>query len=566
MTWDSSFDFIVVGSGAGGMTASVVASELGGDSLVIEKTDQFGGTTALSGGVIWVPNNDSMAEAGIKDSAEDGLAYLRAVVGPDVPEEKLKAYVEQAPAMVRFMGKRTPVKYFAADRYADYYPELPGGKTGGRSMDPDTISRFSIGKEAPNQRYPGYLTGFLRFSITVRESREVMDMSLKGKYYMARNILRYYLDIPSRLKGLPDRRYTLGRALVTSCRKAMLDRDIPLWLNTEATQLIVENQRVVGIEVNREGRTLRLEARKGVLLAAGGMGQNIPMRQQYGQLPTGEAFSSACPGNMGDGIRMGQDIGADVAFMGSAWWTPSVRLPDGTMLALISGKAMPGSMFVDSSGHRFCNEAAPYEDVVKEFWKNHNDGTPSVPSYMVFDARYRHLYSAGPLVPGKIQSDDKLPEHLSGNRFLKKADTLEELAKLIGVDAKGLQDAVERQNGFACSGKDLDFGRGDSAHDQYYSDPKVGPNPCLAPIDQAPFYAMAVYPGDLGTKGGLKCDEYARVLTHQNEIIDGFYVTGNCAGSVMGDSYPGAGSTIGPSMTFGYVAAAHAMQGKMIEE
>lgn len=559
MQWDYTSDFIVVGSGAGGMTAALAASIEGANSLVIEKTDLFGGTTALSGGVVWIPNNDHMAKAGITDSEEDGLHYLQQVVGPDVPDDKLRAYVQQAPAMVRFMEQHTPVKFMAAERYADYYPEIKGGKSGGRSMEPRPISRRKLGKEADRQRFPSYLTGFMKYAVTVKESREMMDMNLKGNLYMLRNMLRYHLDFRSRLKGLPDNRFTLGRALVANCRKAMMDRDIPLWLNTDAKELIMDGGRVIGIKVEKEGQVMHLKANKGVLFAAGGMGQNIEMRREYGQLPTGQGWSSESPGNIGDGIRMGLAIGAVPEFMGSAWWTPSVKLPSGEMQALISGKSMPGSMFVDSAGQRFCNEAAPYEDVIKDQWKNHNNGTPSVPCHMVFDAQFRHKYMAGPIMPGRVQPDALLPANILESGFLKKADTIEDLAKLIGVDAAGLTQTIERQNGFAETGKDLDFGRGDSEHDRYYSDPTVTPNPNLAPIAQAPFYAMEVYPGDLGTKGGLRCDSNARVLDQDDQVIEGFYVTGNCAGSVMGDSYPGAGSTIGPSMTFGYVAARHAL-------
>ncbi len=560
MQWDYTTDFLVVGSGAGGMTAAVVAKELGGDSLVIEKTEAYGGTTALSGGVVWIPNNDSMKEYGIADSEQDGVNYLRQVVGPDVAEEKLLTYVQQGPAMLRFMAGKTPVAYVAADRYADYYPELEGGKPGGRSMDPAPISRRKLGKEAQFQREPPWkMEGFMKFAVTVRESREMMDMSMKGTFYMIRNMLRYYLDIPSRLKGLPDNRLTLGKGLVANCRKAMLDRDIPLWLNSEAKKLIEEDGRIIGVQVLKDGKLIHVRANKGVLLAAGGMGRNVEMRQDYGQLPTGEGWSSDSPGNVGDGIRMGLEVGAAVEFMASAWWTPSVKMPDGVMMALISGKSMPGSFFVDGTGKRFCNEAAPYEDVIKEFWKNHASGAPTVPCYMVFDARFRHQYMAGPVAPGKVQPDAALPKEYLESGFLKRADSLEQLAELIGVDAAALVNTVERNNAFALSGKDEDFGRGDSSHDRYYSDLSITPNPNLAPLVKAPFYAMEIYPGDLGTKGGLKFDSAARVLNQRDEVIEGLYVTGNCAGSVMGDSYPGAGSTIGPSMTFAYVAARHAM-------
>jgi 3-oxosteroid 1-dehydrogenase len=560
MQWDYTTDFLVVGSGAGGMTAAIVANELGADSLVIEKTAYYGGTTALSGGVAWIPNNDSMAAAGIADSEDDGLNYLRAVVGPAVAEDKLLSYVRHGREMVRFMAAHTPLTYVAADRYADYYPDREGGKPGGRSMDPSPISRRKLGAQAQFQREPPWqMAGFMKFAVTVNESREMMDMSAKGTYYMIRNIIRYYLDIPSRLKGLTDNRLTLGKALVANCRKAMLDRNIPLWLNSCAEKLIVDSDRVVGVQISKDGKRVNIRASKAVLLAAGGMGRNIEMRQHYGQLPTGEGWSSDSPGNVGDGIRMGLEVGAAVEFMGSAWWTPSIKLPDGVMMALISGKSMPGSFFVDGSGRRFCNEAAPYEDVIKAFWKNHASGTPTVPCHMIFDARFRHQYMAGPIAPGKLQPDAALPKEYFDSGFLKKADSLKQLAAVIGVDADALASTVARHNEFARSGKDVDFARGDSSHDRYYSDPSIKPNPNLAPLLQAPFYAMEIYPGDLGTKGGLKFDRNARVLDTNNEAIAGLYVTGNCAGSVMGDSYPGAGSTIGPSMTFGYVAAKHAL-------
>lgn len=565
MAADFTTDFLVVGSGAGGMTAAVVAAELGAQSLVIEKADRYGGTTALSGGGIWIPNNDHMARAGIKDCEQDALVYLERVIGPAVNPEKIRAYVREAPAMVRFLDQRTPIRFHAAEHYADYYPELSGGKTGGRTLDPVPIQLRELGDEFQRMRWPDYLTGLMRVAITMRESHALMQFSARGYAYLLRNLARYYLDIPGRLRGLPDRRLTLGRALVASCRKAMLERDIPLWLNTAAAELLLENQRVVGVRALRDGQPIVIRARRGVLLAAGGMGQNVAMRQQYGQLPTGETFSSASPDDMGDAIRLGLDCGAALEFMECAWWTPSIRLPDGRLQALITGKSMPGSIFVDSRAQRYCNEASPYEDVTKAQWRNHRDNAPSVPSHMIFDARFRHNYMIGTLPPGRLRSDASIQRELIDTGFLKKADSLRELAALLGLDGAALERTVERHNEFARTGEDLDFGRGDSATDRYYSDPKIKPNPNLAPIARAPFYAVAVYPGDLGTKGGLKCDEYARVRDTGNRVIEGLYATGNCTGSVMGDSYPGAGSTIGPAMTFAYVAARHALASKSQE-
>ena len=556
---DFTTDFLVVGSGAGGMTAAIVAAELGADSLVIEKAGCYGGTTALSGGGIWIPNNHTMARAGIADSETDALTYLKRVIGPDGNPEKIDAYVKQAPAMVRFLGERTPVRFHCAEHYADYYPEFDGGKPGGRTLDPAPIHLRELGGEFYRMRWPDYLTGMMRVAITMRESHAMMQFSLRGYAYLLRNLARYYLDVPGRWRGLPDRRLTLGRALVARCRKAMLERGIPLWLDTGAEQLLVENNRVVGVRVLRSGRPVTLRARHGVLLATGGMGHNVAMRQQYGQLPTGETFSSASPDDLGDGIRLGLECGAALEFMQCAWWTPSVRLPDGRLEPLITGKSMPGSIFVDGRGQRYCNEAAPYEDVTKAQWRNHSAGAASVPSHMIFDARFRHHYMIGTLPPGRIRGDASIQRTLIDTGFLKKAASLSELAAQLGIDGAGLEQTVARHNEFARTGKDLDFGRGDSATDRYYSDPTVKPNPNLAPIEKPPFYAVAVYPGDLGTKGGLKCDEYARVRDVQGDVIEGLYATGNCTGSVMGDSYPGAGSTLGPAMTFGYVAARHAL-------
>lgn len=564
--WSEEVDFLVVGSGAGGMSGAVAAAASGMKTLLIEKTDLFGGTTALSGGVIWIPNNPSMKAGGIDDSEADALAYLEAVVGPDVPREKLLSYIRQGPRMLEFFAQHADLSFDAALKYSDYYPDIPGAKPGGRSMEPKPISRRRIGKHAREQRFPDFLkSGFMRFAITVKESREVMDMTLKGKLLMLRNILLYYLDLPSRLRGLPDNRQTLGRALVVRLRRALMAWRVPLWLNAQAQRIIVNDGRVIGLEVLHEGQRKLIKARHGVLFASGGMGQNVELRQQYDQLPTGETFSSDAPGNVGDAVHLASAIGADLAFMHCAWWTPSVRFPDGSVLAVISGKAMPGSVFIDSSGKRFCNEAAPYEDVIKALWANHAKGINTVPCHMVFDARARHAYMMGPIAPGKVQKDRQLPKEWFESGFLCKAHTLEELAIQMGVSAPSFCASIERHNSFAAQGVDPDFNRGASAIDRYYGDQAIKPNPSLAPIVEPPFYALKVYPGDLGTKGGLKTDAMARVLNTQGEPIAGLYASGNCSGAVMGNSYPGAGATIGPAMTFAYIAARHAA-GQLTEE
>ena len=559
MTWDYTTDLLVVGSGAGGMTAAIVAADLGSTSLVIEKADCYGGTTALSGGGIWIPANDAMLAAGLSDSEEEAVKYLQQVIGSSVSEKKIRAYVRHGREMVRFLDQRTPVKFSSSIYYSDYYPEFVGGKTGGRTMDPMPFNFDELGDDFSNMRRSEMTSLVMPFSMTMYEAHEMMGMSAKGFFIGAKQLLRYLFDIPARLRGWPDRRLTLGGALIARCRKAMLDRKLPLWLQTSARELIVENGRVVGVLVEQNGKQLRIRANKGVLLAAGGMAHNIEMRKQFGQLPNGEGFSSASPADMGDAIRMGTQLGAALEFMDCAWWTPSLKLPDGSKQILIVTKSMPGGIFVDSNGDRYCNEAAPYEDVTKAQWRNHRERAGSVPSYLIFDARFRKNYPLGLMPPGKFKPDDKIRAELIDSGFMKKANSIRELAQQIHIDADKLESTIARHNEFARTGKDLDFGRGDSATDRYYSDRKIGPNPNLAPIENAPFYAVEVFPGDLGTKGGLKCDEFARVLDQNDQPIAGLYATGNCSGAAMGNSYPGAGSTIGPAMTFGYIAARHAL-------
>jgi 3-oxosteroid 1-dehydrogenase len=327
-------------------------------------------------------------------------------------------------------------------------------------------------------------------------------------------------------------------------------------LNSSVNQLIVEQQRIVGVQVNHQGKVKRIKAKRGVMLAAGGFAHNEKLRQQHHPKPTGVEWTAANPGDTGDGILLAEGQGAALELMDCAWWTPALKYPDGRAEAWIVGKSMPGCMLVNQQGQRFVNDAAPYEDVVKAQYQH---GQDAVPSYMICDARYRREYPIGLQIrPAKTMPDERVPEQLWKSGFIVKADSLAGLAHKLGMPANALQETVARYNRFAATGKDQDFGRGDSLTDRYYSDPRISPNPCLAPLSEGPFYAVKVYPGDLGTKGGVRCDEYARALNAEGEPIPGLYAAGNTAASVFGNSYPGAGATIGPAMTFAYIAAKHA--------
>ena len=351
----------------------------------------------------------------------------------------------------------------------------------------------------------------------------------------------------------------MGNSLVGMLRQAMLDREIPLWLDSGAREFIVEDGRVVGVVADKGGQPVRIRAVKGVVLAAGGFEGNQAMREKYLPQPSRVEWSCANKNNTGDIIEMARDLGAGLEFMDDGWWGP-VTVVEGEKNArmLVIEKSLPGSIMVNQAGQRFVNEAAPYVDVVNAQYANHTDAVPCVPCYLVFDARFRKNYPVGPLLPG-AQQPDLMIRRLLRDGYLKRSNTIEGLAKEIGVDAEGLAESVRRNNEFAATGKDLDFGRGDTVFDRYYGDEKVEPNPCLAPISDAPFYAMEAYPGELGTKGGIRTNASAQVMKDSGTVIEGLYAIENCSSPVMGRTYAGAGATLGPATTFGYIAARHAI-------
>jgi len=561
--WDHETDFLVIGSGGGGMTAALLAHDKGLDALVIECSDKFGGSTGMSGGALWIPMNPHMAAAGITDSSAEALAYLRRVTRQSVGDERLLAYIDRAAEMVRYLEANSRVQLSACPKYPDYYPEYEGGKPGARTIEPRPYSARKLRAHAHELQRSAQGLVLGRMGLTAVEANVLVQFSLLSYLLMFWILVRYWLDVPARLKGKADNRLTLGTSLVGRLRHSLLDRSVPLWLNTRADELVVEAGRVVGVIATRDGKRVRIAARHGVLLACGGFERNLAMRTQYQRKPVSATWTAGNSHNQGDGIRMGQAVGASVDLMDDAWWTPVTILPPDFAWLLVVEKSMPGSILVNKAGRRFTNEAAPYVDVVNAMYDANTPEAPSIPCYLVFDARYRRSYPVGPLGPSKLQPDSAIGRRLRKD-FLRKANSLAELAQRIQVDPDGLQRTVELFNQQARLGRDPDYGRGESLYDRYYSDDKCRPNSCLAPIVEAPFYAIEVYPGDLGTKGGLVTDASARVLDQQGAVIPGLYATGNCSASIMGHSYPGAGGTIGPAMTFGYIAACHAaaMSGK----
>jgi 3-oxosteroid 1-dehydrogenase len=373
-----------------------------------------------------------------------------------------------------------------------------------------------------------------------------------------RLFFRYAFDIPWRFKSKRDRNLAMGNALVAMLRRSLMDRNVPIWLETPARKIVMEGGRAVGIEAERKGKRIRIRGTKGVILAAGGFEANQAMRDKYLPQPSKAEWSSANPNNTGDIINMGIEIGAAIGLMDEAWWGPAVKFPgDERARFFVIELSLPGSVLVNRSGRRFVNEASPYGDKVAAMYAKNSPEGETIPSYLVFDSMFRKKYPVGPLLPGAQQPDWMAPKDVMS--LIIKANTLPELAAKLGIDAEGLTDTVAKMNEYAKTGVDPEFGRGGTIFDRYYGDLKVEPNPNLGPIDAPPFYAMRTYPGELGTKGGLVVDARSRVLTESGEVVPGLYATGNCTASVMGHTYPGPGATLGPTTTFGYVAARDAL-------
>lgn len=555
---DLQVDWLVAGAGAAGMTGAVVAHQLGGSVLVVEKEPVYGGTTAKSGGVAWIPGNHRQARVGVLDSAEEGYAYLKGLIGDSVSDARIRAYAFRAGEMLSFMMRHSHVQFSALPKYMDYYEHLPGYKSGGRSMDNAPFKLRELGADATTMRLGHYDGLLLPFNVTVEEGQRLQAMDAGAYLLGLKLLLRYLLDIPGRLRRQRDNRLTLGSALVARLRRSLQVRAIPLWLESPVQELLLEDGRVCGAVVNHAGRPRRVRAQRGILLATGGFAHNAGMRRQYQQHPIGSDWTAAAPGATGDAVTLGARIGAALGFMECAWWSPTYTIPDGRVLALIAGKSNPGSIMVNRLGKRFANEAQPYEDLVKAQYASEARGEGAIPCYLIFDATYRARYAVGHIKPGKVEQDARLSEANFDSGLLTRADTLEALADKLHIDGHTLLETVKQFNYHARLGKDPLFGRGATEHDRYYADKSVSPNPSLGPLETAPYYALRCEPGDLDTKGGLLCDEYARVLRNDGTVIEGLYAAGNASAAVMGNTYPGAGATIGSAMTFAYIAAQHA--------
>ena len=556
--WDREVDVLVVGTGNGALTAALCNWEMGTeDVLIIEKTDKVGGTSATSGGGIWIPVNHYAKACGADDSAEDAKKYLMGTLfGEDVPEEMIDTYIEQSPKMLKFLADRTDVIYESLEHYPDYYTNYDGAKSGHRSLEPKPIAMSELGDDWKNVRWTHHMMRmFSRIHFTQVEAHTIMTQAPGWKSLLAKMILGYVTDISWRFRTAIDRRLCTGSAGIARLYLSVKKRGIPLLFNSRMTSLIEDGGRVTGVIVQQGGKTLRIGARKGVVLGAGGFEKNQALREQYLPAPTNTQWSAGNPANEGDALLAGLSLGAKTRLMKDAWWTTTLCVPDEpTPRLAIMEKSFPGSCVVNRAGERFANESQNYMAFQKDLFATHSDTSPNAPAWQIFDARFRRNFMVGPLMTAAMKPDWQIPKSWFETGFVAKANSIHDLAEQVGIDAQGLEATIAKMNRYAETGTDEDFHRGESAYDRYYADPNIKPNPCLASIDEGPFYAMRIEAGDFGTLGGLDTDVHGRVKLEAGGVVEGLFAVGNCSAVIL-PTYPGPGATLGPAMTMAYQSA-----------
>lgn len=545
--WDETADLVVVGSGGGGLIAAMAAMDSGLEPLVLEKQALVGGSTGMSGGMIWIPNNPLMRAAGVVDSFEDGMAYLQDVVGdvgPCSSPARREMFLRAGHEMISFM-QRKGVDLVRDEGYSDYYPNHKGGNAVGRAVEGAPFDAKELGEWSARLQ-PGFSKSFgLAFLTNELRDMQYFNRSARSMAVAARVFAR-----SNRARLRRQELLTNGASLIGQMMKVLLAQNAQVWIDSPVEDLVVEEGRVVGVRTVRDGSPVTVQGRKGVLLAAGGFAHNPAMRRKYGGDQPNEAeWSIANPGDTGEVLETAMRLGAKTDLLDEAWWlpNPSIELA-ATGSSLSAARQRPGTIFVDSAGRRFCNESNSYVEIGKAMYAD-----KAVPCWLIFDDGYRRRYAqTSKPVPGK------LPQEWIDKGLIRKANTVEELALSIGVDPSGLSKTIQRFNANAAKGLDPDFGRGQSAYNDCLGDPGYKPNRALGPLDTAPFYATQIYPSDVGTCGGLLTNEYAQVLDESDSPIPGLYATGNITATVMGRTYPGAGASIANTMVFGFVAARHA--------
>lgn len=559
MAFAETFDVVVVGSGAAGAMAALRSADLGMKVLIVEKAHKFGGTSATSGGVMWIPNHGLDGDVG--DSRASALEYLDATIGKPVNRERLEAFVDEAPKMLQYL-KSTGVAVLAA-AWPDYFPDRAGARSD-RSVIVPTFDgrRLGDGRYALMREQYNRFKLFGRYAMDLTETFALMMQSKGWRTVAGKMIGRYWMDRGTRQVSHRDKRFTQGAALMGATYEQVFRRGVELRMETKLDRLTVdEGGRITGVEVSSFGRSYTIEARHGVVLAAGGFEWNQQLRDRFFPVP-GLTRHSSTPedGNRGEALIAAEAVGASTEHTEQGWWIPTMTLPmkgasnfhEIHQAAFDVGR--PWSVVVNRKGVRFVDEACGYDQFGQAMVRDQTQSGANMPCWLIFDAKFRRKFSAGGLMPTVHTPEKKVPADW-WDHYVFRAETIEELAAKIHVPVEAVKRTVASMNGYAKTGIDPEFGRGMNPYDQMFGDPSSKPNPNIGPIDTAPYYAVPINNGDLGTKGGLRCDARARVLDQSGTPIPGLYAAGNNSGTPFGDTYPGAGATIGPGMTFGYVAA-----------
>lgn len=541
MDWKETYDVVVVGSGAGGLVSAITAKNNGLKTLLIEKAEYVGGSSALSGGGLWIPNNHVSKNAGLEDSEDEALLYMETVIehqGASSSRARKEAFVKNGPKMVKYL-EDLGIEWLDGILYPDYYPEKPGGKIG-RSIECKVFNTKELGEHEklllkpnlsmPFPIYSGKVAPVPRAFTNLKDFSTVTGMVMNGL----------------KLKVKRQNAVSIGQALIGRLLKIAISSGVTIRVSTSLKDIILEENSIKGVIIEHEGIQSNISC-KAVIFASGGFEHNIALRKKYHNLD--EEWSSGTLSNTGDLLALAAKYNLDTELLDDAWWGPTLIAENGAPHFMVYERSLPHSIIVDGNGERYFNESESYVDAGHAMLKQQKKNGKSIPSWIILESRFRKRYLFGMHLPNMT------PKSAYDSGFLVKADSLEQLAAKTGIDFDGLKTTIERFNSFVANGVDEDFGRGNSAYDRYYGDPSYQ-NPNLGEIIKPPFYASKVYPGDLGTKGGFVANEFSEVLSN-GQPVKGLYATGNCSASVMGRTYPGPGSTLGPATTFGYIAANH---------
>ncbi|WP_262176413.1 FAD-dependent oxidoreductase [Saccharococcus sp. Marseille-Q5394] len=533
--WDAVTDVVVLGSGGAALTTAILAHDQGAEVVIFEKSDQIGGTTAFSGGIPWIPNNRYMRELGLEDSHEEAKMYITKLThGKEPDPELIDVYIENGAKMIDYLHEHTPVRFAVPKGYGDYYANLPGGKKEGRSLDPLPFPLNDLGE----------------WSERIRRNPIFPPLTLEEGGAADPGDIDFTI-VATRMENNIT---TMGRALAGSLFKAVLDRGIQTLTSTPGKELVMNDEgAVIGIRAEKEdGTDIFIGARKGVMIASGGFEWNKELVRSF--LKGAITHPQSPSHNEGDGLIMAMEAGAALANMSEAWWSPAFVDPtieyEGKVYNQIDSQArtMANSILVNKHGKRFVNEGSTYMDLPKSFY-TYDQNSQSLPNesgvWMVFDQKLKDRALIVTMAPGENAPD-----------WVAQADSIRELADKIGVEPDQLEATVERFNKHAVHHEDPDFNRG-TLHFENFATRFKGREAMIGPIEKGPFYALQVHAGSLGTNGGPRINTHGQVISLRGEVIPGLYAAGNAAMGILGGAYPGAGGTIGPALTFGYLAGMH---------